>query len=289
MELSTEILLDRLLNESEFVDALESVENHPDKEKIWYDFSHNFPHHYLENDIIVAAIKDFERLSITEQELISISPKITFLKKLKELSLSNNNLSTLPKSLSELVTLEKIELKNNLFEEIPDVLFELKYLKRLNIGDKIKEISPKIGQLKSLESLTIGHVGIELVPKEIQELKELWFLCIDKTNYQYNKENKVLIHNLEEWFNILGELPKLEFLSLTGCALSQIPKNIKYLKNLNILHLYGNEISHIPDEVFELSNLKELDLGNTWYTPMIEIDRIRRLAKERNIYLKFED
>ena len=60
-------------------------------------------------------LTNLEILSLTNNKLIEISPKIGRLTQLKELSLMGNNLSTLPKEISNLVVLERLLLLGNKF------------------------------------------------------------------------------------------------------------------------------------------------------------------------------
>lgn len=58
--------------------------------------------------------------------------------------------------------------------------------------------------------------------------------------------------DLEELHPSIGQLTKLELMSLSNNKLKTLPKEIGKLKNLNLLNLKGNHLEDIPDEIGEL-------------------------------------
>lgn len=70
---------------------------------------------------------------------------------------------------------------------------------------------------------------------------------------------------IQEWFNVPANQAllanKIKTLDLSGKGLFTIPKEIKFLTNLNDLNLRDNYIQEIPEDVFKgLTQLKSLNL-----------------------------
>lgn len=61
----------------------------------------------------------------------------------------------------------------------------------------------------------------------------------------------------------IGNLSKVEELTLQYDSLTSLPKEIGNLKQLKILNLFGNPLTTLPDELGNLENLEVLLLGRT--------------------------
>ncbi|PJZ84058.1 leucine-rich repeat domain-containing protein [Leptospira harrisiae] len=61
----------------------------------------------------------------------------------------------------------------------------------------------------------------------------------------------------------IGNLTKVEELTLQYDSLKTVPKEIGNLKQLKILNLFGNPLQTLPDEIGNLENLEILLLGRT--------------------------
>ena len=88
----------------------------------------------------------------------------------------------------------------------------------------------------------------------------------------------------------LTEIPKkvlklknLERLSLRDCSVKQIPKWLKELPNLKTLDLSNNGLTEIPAGIFELAELEELILYDNYFTGIP--DEITRLTKLQKLHL----
>jgi hypothetical protein len=99
------------------------------------------------------------------------------------LVLIENNFKSLPKCIAELRGLKYLRLQNNSLTEIPDFIYALPLIEELGVGNaswrskskyknQIKEISPKILQLKNLKKLDLGGNPIETPPPEVVNLDE---------------------------------------------------------------------------------------------------------------------
>ncbi|TDY67758.1 leucine-rich repeat domain-containing protein [Leptospira meyeri] len=81
-----------------------------------------------------------------------------------------------------------------------------------------------------------------------------------------HKEDRVLNLSNKE-FGVLptsiGNLTKVEELTLQYDSLKELPKEIGNLKQLKILNLFGNPLQTLPEEIGNLENLEVLLLGRT--------------------------
>ncbi|MCW7493782.1 leucine-rich repeat domain-containing protein [Leptospira sp. 2 VSF19] len=105
------------------------------------------------------------------------------------------------------------------------------------------------------------------------------FLFVFSLTVQCNKE----VVNAEEWLEnhkedrvinlsnkevgvlpkSIGNLTKVEELTLQYDSLKKLPKEIGNLKQLKILNLFGNPLQTLPDEIGNLEHLEVLLLGRT--------------------------
>jgi len=148
----------------------------------------------------------------------------------------------------------------------------------LNIGGNATTkgtIPPEIGNLTSLQSLTItGQIDGEL-PATITNLTQLNYLYI---NGGTGTLKAILPANI-------GNLTKLETLSIPMHAEGIIPTSIGNLTNLIRLELNsGNLTGSIPLEIGNLTNLKTLDLSKNKLTGSIP-SVIANLTNLTDLYL----
>lgn len=154
----------------------------------------------------VFRLKSLEILWLAFDELDTVAESITNLQQLTQLSLVANNLTTLPESISQLNNLTLLRLGNNLFEAVPEALYEIPSLIELGLGNsnykdrnqnQIRELSPKLLDLKNLESLDLENNPIETPPPEIVNrglaaIKE-YFRQLEAEGTDYLYEAKLLI------------------------------------------------------------------------------------------------
>jgi Leucine-rich repeat (LRR) protein len=74
-----------------------------------------------------------------------------------------------------------------------------------------------------------------------------------------NDEKKL---NISQTFNLLSKLPKLKALHLESDQLTDLPDNIRQLKNLELLFLNNNSFKEVPLQLKGLDHLQFLDLNN---------------------------
>lgn len=102
---------------------------------------------------------------------------------LSTLNCSHNELSDLPFSIGLADGLTRLDCAfNSELVEFPDSFTQLERLRILNANNcTIKELSPELGRLRSLECLRVDHNAIVTVPTNLSQLESLR-IC----NFSYN-------------------------------------------------------------------------------------------------------
>ncbi len=100
---------------------------------------------------------------------------------------------------------------------------------------------------KGWSGLDLSRKGIEKIPPEIAQLKNLTTLFLDR-------------NQITAIPDAITQLANLTSLSLSNNQITAIPDAIAQLENLTELYLHSNQITAIPDVIEQLENLKVLDL-----------------------------
>ncbi len=130
----------------------------------------------------ITQLHNLTNLDLRNNRLTTFPDTISQLQNLIGLDLAGNKLTSVPDSFSQLQNITRVNLDNNLFIFIPESIYELDLLEFLSFSNdatmdeptiinsgynKIKEISPKILQLKNLKELHLGDNPIEIPPPEV--------------------------------------------------------------------------------------------------------------------------
>ena len=156
---------------------------------------------------------------------------------------------------------------------IPDAIYNCDKLRELvlrNIGID-GPISPKIRQLKNLESLHIFSPFFSGFPSEIGELSNLKHIWVHTPSNGGGDIGMIP--------NSIGKLKNLETLQLSNFS-GPIPIEIGKLRNLKWLELYSEyDVTSVPEEIFDLTDLSILRLSfvNTPYTIPEKIGNLTNL------------
>lgn len=110
---------------------------------------------------------------------------------------------------------------------------------------KIEGLPAELGQLTALEELELIANDLETLPKEIGYLQNL-----RKLNLAENK--------LKTLPSSIGKLTNLRSLDLSYNALEVLPEDIGNLRNLEKLKLEGKTLTSLPVSISSLAHLKEL-------------------------------
>jgi Leucine-rich repeat (LRR) protein len=103
-----------------------------------------------------------------------------------------------------------------------------------------------------------------------------------------NKNQGVTITNLydlRKYANDPQLAPTVTKVEIIGQGLTEIPKEISNLNNLEILYLEQNQINEIPKEIFNLSNLKTIWLEENQITEIPK--EIGNLTNLKSILIKY--
>jgi Leucine-rich repeat (LRR) protein len=139
----------------------------------------------------------------------------------------------------------------------PESVWEQTELETLVLADNdLKEISSRIGALKKLRMLDLGHNQLSEIPESIGDLSGL-------TDFLYLHDNR-----LKSLPAAIGKLGRLRELHLRNNRLSSLPGEIGLLPELRLLDLRGNPIAGLPKEIAGLPKLEKLDLR--WVTTLDE-------------------
>lgn len=231
----------------------------------------------------IGSLPNLETLIVESNKITSIPAEIGNLAKIKELKLSYNKLTAIPDEVYNLSTLKNLYLHNNEITNLSDKVGQLTNLKNLTLSrNQIAQVPASIKNLKELRYLTLGDNQLTALPEELGELSNLVQLYLGKNkgltklpesttklaklyDLQLNSCESL---DLEDTFNKLAELPKLEKIWLQRMGKSfKLPKNIKKLATVKGLFLDNNtfekgELSRTFDLLGNMPKLRTLNLAD---------------------------
>ncbi|CAD6341438.1 unnamed protein product, partial [Miscanthus lutarioriparius] len=248
----------------------------------------------------IAKLLDLVILDLGANKLRGKIPgSIGQLKRLQELHLDYNSMSgELPSTLSNCTDLITINLKGNSFSgllgkvnfstlhnlrtldllynnftgAVPESIYSCRNLTALRLsGNNLNgQLSPRIGNLKSLTFLSLGQKNFTNITNTLQILKsskKLTTLLIGST----------FMHETMPDDDSIDGFDNLQVLSIGGCSLSgKIPRWLSKLTNLEMLMLNNNQLTGpIPYWISSLNFLFYLDLANNSLTGEIPTSLIK--------------
>lgn len=134
---------------------------------------------------------------------------------------------------------------------VPDWVWEQTDLETLVLAEnELCEVSERIGGMKRLRMLDLGHNKLIDLPETLSQLDAL-------SDFLYLHDNK--LSSLPACFD---RLTKLRYLNISGNAFEALPPCIFAMHGLVELRACDNRLTLLPDSVTRLSHLRELHLRN---------------------------
>ena len=220
---------------------------------------------------------------------------LEYLTNIKTLILSGMN--EIPIEIGKLSFLEELIITNGTISDLPE---EIKYLnklkhvdirgcEKLNVSDFIERISLAS---KKMESLKIGHLGLNGLPYNMFKLKKLKRLYVDHScigslpsSFSKFKGRAIFFRNCsfstpEKVFKHLGQARKLEQLEINDCVFGHNNWRLSNSLTLKKIAVINCGLVRLPLDPKGFPNLKKLNLkGNRipvksiiWTVPKTFID-----------------
>ncbi len=177
-------------------------------------------------------------LGLSDCGLKKFPDEVLAVKGLEVLGLYGNSISTLA-PLKALPNLKKLYIANNKLKKIPRELLKLKHLSHLDLlGNYTLEDTDVLWELEGLELLTLSNArGDNAVGPGVFRLTNLRELTLDI----YWDESADVLKGLEG----IGQLTKLEKLTISGANVRVIPEEFTQLKALKELTLKDQGLADI--------------------------------------------
>src|SRR3954463_13087142 len=132
---------------------------------------------------------------------------------------------------------------------VPESVWERTDLETLVLADTgLTEVSSRIGGLKKLRMLDLGHNQLTRVPDAIGDLDAL-------TNFLYLHDNR-----LTDLPPALARLTRLRYLNISDNRFTTFPDSVCAMAGLVELRASGNQLTALPAAISRLARLRELHL-----------------------------
>jgi Leucine-rich repeat (LRR) protein len=156
---------------------------------------------------------------------------------------------------------------------VPESVWDHLDLETLVLADNgLTEISERIGALKKLRMLDLGHNLLARVPDALGDLDGL-------TDFLYLHDNR-----LTGLPDSMAQLTRLRYLNISDNALTALPAPVCAMTGLRELRASGNRLTSLPIDIRRLSRLRELHLRDNQLTALP--DAVGDLHELRQIDLR---
>lgn len=199
---------------------------------------------------------------------------------LKWLNLEDNQLKSLPDEIGDLQSLEWLSLNRNKLTNLPSAFNKLKKLQTLYLNrNQLTHLLDKFSMLQGLKTLDISHNQLVKLPYTIKELQALEWL-----NASHNKLKIFSLENFQLGSKGLRRLPMLKCLNLSHNELTEVPRKIGKVLNLEKCNISHNKLEKtVSKEIGKLFLLEELDLSHNYIENLP--DEIGDLVKLKELRL----
>lgn len=183
----------------------------------------------------ICSYHDLRYLSLSNNTLQALNPKLQHCQYLHKLDLSSNGLSNLPHGLAYLHQIEELVLADNKLCNLPDFISNLRNLKVLDISNlhsstasyynNLQRFPSILLQMSRLEKLFLEKLPLKNLPHQLSYMRALQVVSLNG--------NRTL--NLSQSFESLATLPNLLALDISFIGRHSLPSSIKKLQHLKVL------------------------------------------------------
>ncbi len=161
----------------------------------------NLQYLYLQNNQIetlpytLRYLDELLLLDARANHLKNLNSVLRGLPKLEELDLSRNQLVTLPSDISYLGSLRSVRLGYNQLTGLPDEVAKLDKLELLDLSGNpsldIRSTLIQVSKIPNLQILELNQLGLQVVPSEFAELRDLSDLGLRGNALSWADQNKL--------------------------------------------------------------------------------------------------
>jgi len=232
----------------------------------------------------LGGLTQLRELDLAHNQLTTLPDFLGQLLELQKLDVGLNQLTVLPESIKQLTQLHYLNIMSNSLIELPNWLGDLLHLRELYIAhNHLGKLPECLHRLTNLELLQALHTGITKIPDWIGNFPKLYSLRIGEDPILKFPETisklplkelglggasgHTKLNNLPVW---IRSIQHLEELQLIDCNLSVLPDWIGDLTKLNKISLQNNKLHNIPSSIAQLEHLEELDLSDNPLNPALQ-------------------
>lgn len=207
--------------------------------------------HFNELPEPILRLPRLHTLNLEHNHLTEIGEDIGQLQQLRHLNVSRNRIVNIHPRIGKLSHLLSLQLGGNLLASLPDEFGQLEQLRQLTLA----------GNPLSAELLNLAHADARDLRAYFHHRYILHRIAQAKAQDAIKLD--LSYEGLEELPAELFELKQLKILSLDGNYLWDIPSDIQRLTQLEVLDLSNNQLVQIPKALQPMSHLKVIEtLGN---------------------------
>ncbi len=173
----------------------------------------------------------------------------------------------------------QLNLWKKRLEVVPDWVWERTEVESLVLADNgLSSVSDRIGRLRRLRMLDLGHNQLTCVPDALADLDGL-------TDFLYLHDNR-----LTSLPASLSRMTKLRYLNVSENEFDALPECICAMGSLIELRATDNRLASLPDSIGQLTRLRELHLRNNQLTllpeSMATLTELRQIDVRGNPLMK---
>jgi Leucine-rich repeat (LRR) protein len=168
-----------------------------------------------------------------------------------DLNYWKQHLGHIPESVWDQVDAETLVLADNDLQQISPRIGLLRRLRMLDLGhNALSSLPDELGDLSGLSDFLYLHDNqLSLLPRSLSGLKRLRYLNISENRFEIFPEAVCGMTGLRE-------------LRVSDNRIRSLPESIAGLRNVREIHLRNNLLTLLPEAISQLPELRLLDLRN---------------------------